>query len=299
MLKVINVDQLSSNLWRCNSGNSRLLVQLCPSLIYGARITPLPSSFVSLLPVQCWLSNPNPSSWTKSREQLDTVRYARLKEGGLTYKEKVFWLFWGQSWSESYLPPPLVDAVEWGGLQAPVRGMAVSQARLRAGFCLVLMLSAVVPSAAFMQLRTLGLGGPHGVARPVATGGLSMAAKAEGSSQCGRGDMPERSAGCGGDRTAGGPLGLLLRALLATGLWQRVAAFVARRALALLTAVSIGIFALPSGAFQGMGADRGHTSVTQERATSQPRVVVSGWEQDIDPRTGRSFYINHQVRHCL
>ena len=210
-----------------------------------------------------------------------------------------FWLFWGQSWSESYLPPPLVDAVEWGGLQAPVRGMAVSQARLRAGFCLVLMLSAVVPSAAFMQLRTLGLGGPHGVARPVATGGLSMAAKAEGSSQCGRGDMPERSAGCGGDRTAGGPLGLLLRALLATGLWQRASAFVARRALALLTAVSIGIFALPSGAFQGMGADRGHTSVTQERATSQPRVVVSGWEQDIDPRTGRSFYINHQVRHCL
>ena len=100
-------------------------------------------------------------------------------------------------------------------------------------------------------------------------------------------------------REFGGPLGLLLRALLATGLWQRVAAFVARRALALLTAVSIGIFALPSGAFQGMGADRGHTSVTQERATSQPRVVVSGWEQDIDPRTGRSFYINHQVRHCL
>ena len=177
--------------------------------------------------------------------------------------------------------------------------MTVSRARLRAGFCLVLMLAAVVPSAAFMQLRTLRLGGPHGVARPAATGGLSMAAKAEGSSQCDPGDMPERSAGCGCDRTAGGPLGLLLRALLATGLWQRASAFVARRALALLTAVSIGIFALPSGAFQGMGADRGHTSVTQERATSQPRVVVSGWEQDIDPRTGRSFYINHQVRHCL
>ena len=40
-------------------------------------------------PILEWIwINPNPSSWYKIE---GTVGHVRLKEGGLTYKEKVFW----------------------------------------------------------------------------------------------------------------------------------------------------------------------------------------------------------------
>ena len=77
---MINVDQLSSDLWRCNRGNTT--DHAFAELVRLAGGTPIWQLFEWI-----WI-NPNPSSWYKIE---GTVGHVRLKEGGLTYKENVFW----------------------------------------------------------------------------------------------------------------------------------------------------------------------------------------------------------------
>ena len=95
---------------------------------------------------------------------------------------------------------------------------------------------------------------------------------------------------------------------------RRIFASIARRALGIVAAVGVGTLAPPASAFTLFRAEKAPTEQAREepqtgyiqyqtrseseqtQAKQAARYKVVGWMEDVDPRTGNRYYINHETK---